>query len=72
MTADTPMRVLRIAEVCARVGLGETCLRKLMAQGQFPTHFKLGVRAVGFLESDIDQWIAARAARRSHTTKKEK
>jgi hypothetical protein len=40
-------RVLRMREVCCRVGLGETCIRKMMARGEFPPQFKLGVRAVG-------------------------
>jgi prophage regulatory protein len=55
---------LRLPEVCRRVGLGETALRQMMMRGEFPPPFKLGVRAVGWLASDVDNWIAHRAARR--------
>ncbi len=31
-----------------------------MTKGSFPKPISLGARAVGWLESDIDGWIAAR------------
>jgi prophage regulatory protein len=55
---------LRMAEVRRKTGLGETCIRKAIAEGTFPAPFKIGARAVGWLESDIDRWITDRAARR--------
>jgi prophage regulatory protein len=58
------MRALRMSEVCARTGLGETCIRTMIARGEFPAPFRLGQRAIAWLESDVDAWIAARAARR--------
>jgi prophage regulatory protein len=48
----------------ARVGMRETALRQMMARGQFPAPFKIGARAVAWLEADVDAWIAERAARR--------
>jgi prophage regulatory protein len=57
-------RCLRLNEVCARVGLGETCIRNMVERGEFPPPFKLGTRAVAWLSSDIDSWIASRATRR--------
>jgi prophage regulatory protein len=55
---------LRLPEVRRRTGLGETAIRTLMREGQFPAPFKLGQRAIAWLESDVDAWIEARAAKR--------
>ena len=37
---------LRMAEVCDKTGLGETCIRKGVAEGTFPAPFKIGAREV--------------------------
>lgn len=62
------MRVLRPQETAARVQLCDRQLRELEAQGLFPRRFPLNPsgkgRAVGHLESEVNDWIAARAASR--------
>lgn len=62
------MRVLRIPETEAKVGYCDRQLRELEAMRLFPKRFPLNPsgkgRAVGHLESEIDQWIADRAAAR--------
>jgi predicted DNA-binding transcriptional regulator AlpA len=35
-----------------------------MAAGSFPKQIALGIRAVGWLESEIDQWLALRISAR--------
>lgn len=61
-------RVLRRREVERITGLGRTQIYSLMAEGQFPRCFPLGPegksRSVGWLESEIQEWIEARAATR--------
>jgi prophage regulatory protein len=57
-------RCLRLSVVCDKTGLGETALRQMIGRGQFPAPFKIGQRAIAWLESDVDAWIADRAARR--------
>lgn len=52
--------ILRWPEVRARVGLSRSQVHNLIAQGKFPRQIKLGVKASGWLESDIDEWIEAR------------
>jgi prophage regulatory protein len=51
-------------EICERTNMGETFIRAEIAKGRFPPGFKLGERARGWLSSDIDNWIADRAAKR--------
>ncbi|WP_442781004.1 helix-turn-helix transcriptional regulator [Alteromonas sp. a30] len=35
-------------------------IQKREASGEFPRSIRIGARAVGWLESDIDQWIETR------------
>jgi predicted DNA-binding transcriptional regulator AlpA len=62
------MRVLRIPETVAKTGYCDRQLRELEAQNLFPKRFPLNPsgkgRAVGHLETEVDEWIAARAAKR--------
>jgi prophage regulatory protein len=53
--------VLRLPEVKRRTGLSRSSIYNKIAKGEFPSGFLLGPRARGWLESDIDDWIASRA-----------
>ncbi len=55
------MRVVRLPDVLARVGLSRSTLWRLIKAGQFPKPIKLGGRAVGWIEEEIDEWIASRS-----------
>lgn len=59
-------RILRPREVFQRVGLSRTAVYDAARQGKFPRPIKLTERATGWLESEVDAWIAARAAERTH------
>jgi len=60
----TSIRILRLPEVIARVGLKRASIYLHINQGTFPKQISLGPRAVGWLEHEIDAWIAARIAAR--------
>ncbi|WP_322614995.1 helix-turn-helix transcriptional regulator [Pseudomonas sp. BIC9C] len=51
--------------VSARIGFGKTHLYELIGQGEFPAPIALSKRAVGWLSSDVDAWIEARAKGRA-------
>ncbi len=53
--------VRRRNQVC-RIGLRRTQIHDLMSRGEFPRAVRLGVRCVGWLEHEVDAWIAARVA----------
>jgi prophage regulatory protein len=57
-------KFLRLPEVKTRTGLSRSTIYALIGQNTFPRHVPLGMRCVGWLESEIDEWIAARAASR--------
>lgn len=51
-------RILRRQQVEEKTGLARSTIYKRMATGNFPKQINLGgARAVGWLESDIDDWI---------------
>jgi prophage regulatory protein len=55
--------ILRLPSVKNKTGLGRSTIYLLIAKGDFPKPISLGLRAVGFLENEIDAWIAGRVER---------
>ncbi|WP_312738826.1 AlpA family transcriptional regulator [Stenotrophomonas sp.] len=55
-TAVTPSRLLRRAEVLARVGICKSTLYLRISAGTFPKPVHLG-SSVRWVESEIDSWI---------------
>jgi prophage regulatory protein len=50
-------RFIRQPEVSSRVGFGNGTLRKLIRDGEFPPPIKLSSQAVGWLESEVNDWM---------------
>jgi prophage regulatory protein len=50
--------ILRLPAVKARTGLSRTTIYNRVNNGSFPKPIKIGVRAIGWLESNIDEWVA--------------
>jgi prophage regulatory protein len=53
-------RVLRLPQVCATTGLRRSFIYQMEAQNRFPKRIKIGVRAVGWLESEVQEWLSER------------
>jgi len=60
------MNILRRAEVEKICGCKKSSLYELMRLGKFPKPLHLGARAVGWLDSEIQDWIKDKAAKRDH------
>ena len=58
--SEKPQRFLRLAEVQRRVPYSRSTIYLKVSRGEFPPPIDLGARAVAWLESDIDEWIASR------------
>ncbi|MFY9288399.1 MAG: AlpA family transcriptional regulator [Alphaproteobacteria bacterium] len=56
--------IIRLPEVISRVGLCRASIYKQMTKGSFPKPIAIGIRARGWLESEIDTWIALRVQTR--------
>jgi prophage regulatory protein len=59
---ETKTNIIRLAQVRARTGLSRSTLYAYMRDGRFPTPITISERCVGWVEAEIDQWIAGRIA----------
>ena len=57
---NPPTRFLRLPEVMARAGLSRSTIYVRLAAGCFPRPVALGGRAVGWIEAEIEEWVAER------------
>ena len=55
-------KIKRIKDVKNIVGLSRSSIYAMMATENFPKSIPLGLRSVGWLESDIQDWIDSRVA----------
>lgn len=53
-------RILRLPKVEEKTGYKHTTIYEMVKAGSFPTPISLGPRAVGWVESEIDEWIDGR------------
>jgi prophage regulatory protein len=50
-------RILRLPQVKALCGLSRSSIYTLMKAGRFPKHINLGLRSVGWIESECQIWV---------------
>jgi len=60
---STPISILRRTDVEARTGLSRSTIYLRLSQGTFPKPVNLGGRAVGWVASEVDAWLADRIHR---------
>jgi prophage regulatory protein len=58
-----PEKFLRLTEVQKRVPYSRSTIYLKVSRGEFPKPIDLGARAVAWLESDVDEWIASRISK---------
>ena len=58
-------RILRRKEVEEITGLSRSSIYLRIQRGTFPAPIKLGARAVGWLEQEIEAWLEARVSERN-------
>ena len=58
------MKMIRLKGVMDMTGLGRSTVYACIAQGKFPKPVKLSDRCVGFLLSEVEDWILARIEER--------
>ena len=57
------VQILRLPQVCKVTGLGRSMIYQLEAERRFPRRVRIGIRAVGWVESEIQHWLASRIER---------
>lgn len=55
-----PVMILRRKQVQQRTGLSRSTIYLRIAQRTFPKAVSLGARAVGWLDVEIEEWLASR------------
>lgn len=58
------MKLLSKHQVRERVLYSPAHIARLEAEGRFPKRVRLGQGRVGWVESEIDEWLAAKIAER--------
>jgi prophage regulatory protein len=53
-----PERLIKLAEVSRRVGLGKTMIYGLIREGRFPAPYKISDYASRWSEQEISAWIS--------------
>lgn len=61
------LSILRRRQVENRTGLSRSTIYLRIQEGTFPKPINLGERAVGWLENEIEAWLAARIELRDNS-----
>jgi prophage regulatory protein len=61
--ANMATSILRLPAVKARTGLSRSTIYLRVSEGTFPKPVSLGGRAVGWIESEVQQWLEERIER---------
>nr|WP_100550078.1 MULTISPECIES: AlpA family transcriptional regulator [unclassified Pseudomonas] len=56
------MRIIRLKDVIGSTDIARSTIYKLIGEGRFPKPFPLIGRSVGWVESEIHEWIRGRIA----------
>ena len=59
---EISLQILRLPQVCTMTGLRRSMIYQLEAEQQFPKRIKIGIRAFGWIESEVQAWLAQRIA----------
>jgi prophage regulatory protein len=62
-TRSAPIHILRLTQVIERTGLKKTKIYELQSEGQFPMRVKITAHAVGWIEHEVQAWLAGRIAK---------
>jgi prophage regulatory protein len=61
------LTILRRKQVEEKTGLSRSTIYLRIQEGTFPRQLSLGARAVGWVESEIEDWLTAKLDNRDNT-----
>jgi len=70
MKKKNKTKILRFQMVSERTGLVRNSINYKMRIGEFPQSIKIGKRAIGWLESEINDWISKKITKRGKNENK--
>lgn len=62
------MKILRLPQVMEQTGLARSTIYKLIDAGEFPKPVPLMKRTVGWLDTEVNDWICERIAARDQAS----
>jgi prophage regulatory protein len=57
---NSPLRILRLAQLLDMTGLGKTKIHELQAEGSFPMRVKITANSVGWIEEEVQACLVRR------------
>ena len=60
-------RIIRLPDVTNLTGISRSNIYELVKKGKFPKQINLGARAVGWVESEVQEWIQQRISERDRS-----
>src|ERR1700687_5865178 len=57
---NAPIRMLRLAQVIDITGLRKTKIYELQSEGRFPMRVQITAHSVGWIEEEVQAWLARR------------
>jgi len=56
---------MRLKEITEKTGLAKSTIYNLISQGKFPKQIDLGARSVGWVDTEIEEWLEEKVAHRN-------
>lgn len=56
------INILKLKDVLDKTKLSKSTIYNKISDGDFPKQIKLGERSIGFIESEVNEWLLARLA----------
>lgn len=66
--AESSSRILSMKILVRATGLSKSTIYAYVKLGQFPAQIKLGIRRVGWLEHEVQEWLKNRVIKSRPTT----
>ena len=57
--------IMRLPEVVRKIGVARSTLYKMVSDGNFPRPIHLSARSVGWIASEVTDWLHQKIAQRS-------
>lgn len=66
------IKIIKLPEVVVKTALSIPTIYRLLAQGKFPERVRVSERSVGWIESDIDNFIVNKKDKHNMQNREEK
>jgi prophage regulatory protein len=65
MKTDSNINIIRLPQAIQKTGLSRSTIYSLISRGEFPQKIQLSTRSIGFLESEVNDWVTSKVSQRA-------